>query len=97
MDKETSLRRVGKEGRKMKEITIKLGFVEAQILRHELHSVIQVKEALKECALKRMQNEMLSAMERDIGREQNELLSIQIGLYRDICGQIFQSTFDTKL
>ena len=80
----------------MKDITITLGFVDAQILRHELHSVIQVKEALKECALKRMQNETLSAMERDIAREQNELLSCQIGLYRDICGQIFKLTFDTK-
>lgn len=81
----------------MKEITIKLGFVDAQIHRLELHSVIQVKEALKEFSLKRIQNETLSAMERDIAREQNELLSTQIGLYRDICGQIFQSTFDTKL
>lgn len=81
----------------MKDIIIKIGFIEAQILRHELHSVIQVKEALKESALKRIQDETLSAMERDIARESNELLSCQIGLYRDICGQIFRCTFDTKL
>lgn len=80
----------------MKDVTIKIGITEAQILRHELHSVIQVKEALKELALKRIQDETLSAMERDIAREQNELLSFQIGLYRDICGQIFNLTFDIK-
>lgn len=81
----------------MKDITITLGFVDAQILRHELHSVIQVKEALKESALKRMQDETLTAMERDIAREHNAMLSYQIGLYRDICAQTFKPTFDTKL
>lgn len=80
----------------MKDITFKIGFVEAQLLRHELLSVIQVKVALKESALKRIQDETLSAMERDIAREHNELLSAQIGLYRDICGQIFKCTFDIK-
>lgn len=81
----------------MKTITIKLNLAEAQILRNELHSVIQVKEALKESALNRIQDKTLGAMERDIAKESNELLSCQIGLYRDICGQILKSLFDTKL
>lgn len=81
----------------MKENTIKIGFVEAQILRHELLCVIRAKEALKDSELKRIQNETLSSMERDIAREHIKLLSCQIGLYRDICGQIFKLTFDTKL
>ena len=81
----------------MKKVTIKLNIAEAQILRNELHGVIQVKEALKESALKRIKDETLGAMERDIARESNELLSCQIGLYRDICGQILKSLFDTKL
>lgn len=80
----------------MKEVTIKLSFVEAQILRNELHGVIQVKEALKESALKRIQDESLDAMERDIARDSNELLSCKIGLYRDICGQILKSLFGSK-
>lgn len=78
----------------MKNIIIKIGVIEAQILRLELHSVIRVKEALKQSALNRIQDETLSAMERDIARESNELLSCQIGLYRDICRQIFKRTFE---
>ena len=81
----------------MKEVTIRLSLSEASILGNELHGVIQVKEALKECALKRIQDETLDAMERDIARESNELLSCQIGLYRDICGQILKSLLESKL
>lgn len=81
----------------MKNVTIKLNLAEAQILRNELHSVIQVKEALKESALTRIQDDSLSAMERDIAKESNELLSCQIGLYRDICGQILKSLFGTRI
>ena len=81
----------------MKDVIIRLNLAEAQILRNDLYGMIQVKEALKESALKRMQDETLDEMERDIARESNEMLSCQIGLYRDICGRILKSLLDTKL
>lgn len=81
----------------MKDVIIKLNLAEAQILRNELHGVIQVKEAQKESVLTRIQDETLSAMERDIAKESNDLLSCQIGLYRDICRQILKSLFGTRV
>lgn len=77
----------------MKDVTIKLGIAEAQILRNELLTIIAVKEELKNLALCRMHDGHLDLWEREIARENNELLSCQIGLYRDICGQILKSVF----